>query len=196
MAVKAAQRQGQQAAELVLRRMRESTFVHGEPADTPERALEACQGLDEVGHEALAADMASSAVTDAYRNDGEETRQPNDYVLNLEGDRPGIGRAREARDGRMRFVFPTLVIGSETAETTVPGWMPYEDYERAMFAAGAAPTERTRSRPTPEEAFARWPSMAEYEFAFLCGNDAELPPGTKTHRWDGGTVYLRAGVPT
>ena len=194
LAVKAAQRQSQSATESVLRRMREATFVHGTPPDTPQRALEACSGATEVNHEALAADMDSTTVAEAYAADGEETRNPNEYVLNLEGDRPGIGRARESRDGRMRFVFPTLVIGSDAGQSTVPGWMPYEDYERAMFLAGAAPTERTRSRPTPEEAFDRWPSMAAYEFAFLCGDEAEVPSGTRTHTWDGGTVYFRDPV--
>jgi predicted DsbA family dithiol-disulfide isomerase len=194
MLVKAAEEQGDEIAEHVLRRMREATFVHGEPPDTPKRAIEACTNIPGLQAEALAAAVESPDVADGYQRDLDETRSPNDDVLKLEGDRPGIGRAREAKDGRMRFVFPTIVVRSSTdstidAEVTVPGWMPYEDYERAMFATGARPTERTRSRPTPAEAFDRWPSLADRELRFLCGPDAAPPPGVTTQRGPGGTFY-------
>lgn len=199
LAVKAAQQQGDEAAQHVLRRMRQATFVDGEPADTPDRAIEACRdlaGIDGRGIdlEALAAAMESDEVLEAYRRDGDETRTPNRHVLELEGDRPGIGRARQAKDGRMRFVFPTIVVRSEGHESTVPGWMPYEAYEQALFDAGAQPTERTSSHPTPEEAFARWPTLAETEFEFLCGPDAQPPPDTITKTWNGGTLYLRPAL--
>ena len=186
LAVKAAQEIGHPRPDSVLRALREATFVYGEPPDTIERALEACGeviGLDTVR---LAEAIASDDVAEAYRADAEETRSPNEFVLTLEGDRPGIGRAREAKDGRMRFVFPTLVIGT----TTVPGWMPYEAYEDAVLTAGAQENERTRSKPTPSEAFARWPTLAEHEFRFLCGPDADIPERVEARHWDGGTLFV------
>ncbi len=198
MAVKAAQQQGDQAAQSVLRRMREATFVHGEPADTQERAIEACLGLAGLDVEALGDATNAEAVAEAYRQDYEETRTPNDHVLNLEGDRPGIGRARPAQDGRMRFVFPTVVVESSDQQagpgtsSTVPGWMPYEAYEQAMFEAGAKPTERTASRPDPAEAFARWPEMARHEFEFICGPEAEVPATVQVDDRPGGTIYRQA----
>lgn len=215
LAVKAAQQQSEEAAQAVLRRMRQATFVDGQPADTVDRAIEACrsiEGLDRIEGgldvDLLAKTVESEAVVEAYRKDGEETRSPNRFVLELEGDRPGIGRAREARDGRMRFVFPTIVVRSSgrgsagsdrstegsadrDSERTVPGWMPYEDYERALFDAGATSTDRTASRPTPVEAFHRWPTLAEAELAFLCGPDAVPPPGIETRTWNGGTLFVR-----
>jgi predicted DsbA family dithiol-disulfide isomerase len=193
--VKAAELQGGAVAGEVLRRLREATFVHGEPPDTPQRAMEACANIRGLQAEALAAAADSTEVVEAYQRDIDETRSPNDHVLELEGDRPGIGRAREAKDGRMRFVFPTVVVRSSDdrpngGEITVPGWMPYDDYERAMFASGARPTERTRSRPTPAEAFERWPSLADHEFRFLCGPDATVPPTVRTTTSAGGTMHV------
>ena len=196
--VKAAQRRDGESVETVLRALREATFVAGTPPDTPERAVAACRhALDDATLDELTRLAADDAIADAYAEDIDETRRPNDHVLHLEGDRPGIGRARQAQDGRMRFVFPTLLIRSAESEdggveSTVPGWMPYEDYERAMFAAGAVPSDRTRSRPTPAEAFARWPSLAEAELAFLCGEGAELPPDVETTSAPGGTFHRRS----
>lgn len=205
MAVKAAQLQGDHAAQAVMRTMRQATFINGEPADTTERAIEACLSIegapDGFDVEALGEAMTgNSTVVDAYNHDYEETRTPNEHVLNLEGDRPGIGRARPAQDGRMRFVFPTVLIGPiegaaensgnpAAVETTVPGWMPYEDYEKAMFDAGAQATERTKSRPSPDEAFARWPQMAKFEFEYLCGADAAVPATVQIDERPGGTIY-------
>ncbi len=191
LAVKAAQHLGGDAAEHVLRRMRQATFVDGEPADDIERAVAACRDIDGLDVDALAAAMADDDVLKAYQDDTDETRSPNDYVLNLEGDRPGIGRAREAKDGRMRFVFPTIVVRGNGGEWTVPGWMPYEDYEQALLDGGAEATERTRSRPSAEEAFARWPTLADHEFRFLCGSEAELPAGIITTTWNGGVMHRR-----
>lgn len=188
MVVKAAQNISDEAAQAVLRRLRESTFVHGEPPDSPETALRAVQGIAGLDPDRLKAVMAHPETAAAYGRDGDETRHPNDHVLQLEGDRPGIGRAREARDGRMRFVFPTLIIRSPRGEATVPGWMEYEAYEEAMYSVGAEADDRSRSRPTPAEAFARWPSLAEAELAFLCGPDAVAPAETLTHTWEGGTL--------
>ena len=194
LTVKAAETQGEAVVDQVLRRMREATFVRGRPPDTLQRAIEACTNIEGLQGEALAAAAHSDEVAAAYRRDFDETRSPNDNVLELEGDRPGIGRAREAKDGRMRFVFPTVVVRSTDhrsapVEVTVPGWMPYEDYERALFATGARPTDRTRSRPTPDEAFDRWPSLTDHELRFLCGVDASPPSHVTTHTWAGGTIY-------
>ena len=193
LAVKAAEQQGPATAEAVLRRMREATFVHGEPADTVDRVVSACAGVDGLDLAALEAVVGSPEIALAYDGDRDETRTPNDYVLTLEGDRPGIGRARQAKDGRMRFVFPTILVRVGDDELTVPGWMPYEDYERALFAAGAVPSERTRSNPSPEEALARWPSLAGHELSVICGPDATVPSGATTLRWDGGVLHARPG---
>lgn len=188
LVVKAAQRMDDELAQSVLRRLREATFVYGEPPDSEAHAVHAVRGLDGLDSDALLPALADSDTTSAYERDRDETRHPNDFVLHLEGDRPGIGRARKARDGRMRFVFPTLVMRSSAGEATVPGWMDYEAYEEALFSLGAEADDRTRSRPTPEEALARWPSLAEAELSFLCGPEAEPPAGAVIHRWSGGTL--------
>lgn len=188
LVVKAARAISDEAAQSAMRRLREATFVHGEPPDTMERALHAVREANHIDLDILVANLAAAETAEAYERDLDETRHPNEHVLNLEGDRPGIGRAREARDGRMRFVFPTLVMRSSTGEATVPGWMDYQAYEDALFSVGAEADERTRSRPTPEEALGRWPTLAETELAFICGPDAEPPADTVVHRWAGGTL--------
>lgn len=192
LVVKAAEEQGPDAAAAVLRVLREATFIHGAPPDTLERALAACDGVEGVDHAALVAAVGSGRIAAEYRADMDETRSPNRYVRELEGDRPGIGRAKEAFDGRLRYVFPTIIVRSSTApETTVPGWMPYEAYEEALVEHGAELTDRARSRPTPSEAFERWPTLTDAELRFLCGDDATPPPGCGDHTWDGGALHLR-----
>ncbi len=192
LVAKAAQDQGDETAQLILRRLREATFVAGEPPDTIDRALAAVQGVAGLDHEALATAAASEKTAAAYLTDGEETRTPNDHVLNLESDRPGVGRAREARDGRMRFVFPTIVVRAidGSSERTVPGWMDYGDYEHALFDLGAVADDRATAHPTPAEALARWPSLAEAELAFLCGHRGAPPAEAVIDQRPGGTMIL------
>lgn len=189
LAVKAAQQQGDVQARAVLRRLREATFVAGEPPDTEDRALAAVRGAAGVDVDRLRAALGEAETAAAYQRDLDETRCPNDHVLTLEGDRPGIGRAKRAKDGRMRFVFPTLVMRSTRGERTVPGWMPYDAYEEALVELGAERDQRVCSRPTPAQALAHWPSLAAVELAFLCGPEAEAPPEAVRHTWPGGTIF-------
>ena len=188
LVVKAAQRQSNTAAEAIVRRLREASFIAGEPPDTVERCLHAIRGLDGIGHEALAAAVDDPETAAAYEQDRDETRQPNDYVLTLDGDQPGIGRARPARDGRMRFVFPTLVMRSARGERTVPGWVDYAEYERALLELGAEADERATSRPTPEQALNLWPCLALHELRFLSGPDAAPPSDAVASDAPGGAV--------
>lgn len=191
LTMRAAARQGDGVAELVMRRLREATFVFGEPPDSPERTGHAVRGVQGLDEARLAADVVGVEVASAYEADRERTRRPNREVLELDGDRPGIGRARATPDGRMRFVFPTLVFRGPGGEHTAPGWVPYEDYEEAFVAAGGSLADARRD-PTPQEAFERWPTLAPIELAQLCGPDALVPEGVVTHRWAGGELHLRS----
>src|SRR6185369_9365771 len=130
VAVKAAERQGEAAAEHVLRRLREATFLFGAPPDTPERIRAALHGLP-VDVARLAADMESDAVREAFAADWRETRAPNAYVRALVEDGEGAGGAKVS-EGHTRYVFPTLVFRGAGREATVPGWKPYERYVEAI----------------------------------------------------------------
>lgn len=187
-AVKAAELQSVQIGEKVLRRLREAIFIFGRPGDTTERIMDAVRGVDGLDEERLAADLGSDVVTKAFTEDWEETRRPNDYVINLEGDRPGIGRARET-EGHLRFVFPTVIFNGPQGEATVPGWCPFEEYEEALERVAPGSTADPRPDPTPVQYFETWPTATEREIEILCGS---APDGVVTHDWGDGSFFLTA----
>lgn len=187
-AVKAAELQSDEVAGRVLRRLRESIFVYGTPADTTERILGAVRGVDGLDENRFEIELRSEVVEKSFRQDWEETRRPNEYVMTLEGDEPGIGRARET-EGHWRFVFPTLIFRGPDGEATAPGWVPYERYEEAMETAQRGSTSGAKADPSPDEVFATWPTASAKELDVLCGT-TQPPPGTVSHDWGEGIFYL------
>lgn len=180
IAVKAAELQGEDVAARVLRRLREATYVYGTPPDTAERAESCVRSVASLDVDRLEKDMASEAVADAFRADWEETRNPNEFVMNLdESPAVGGGRAKNA-DGRWRYVFPTVIIG----DVTVAGWKPWERYVEALGGL-----EPVRSRPTSEEALAEWGTLAPKELEFICGTSTP-PAGATAYDWGAGVFYL------
>jgi predicted DsbA family dithiol-disulfide isomerase len=189
-AVKASELQSEKVALRVLRRLRESIFVFGRPPDTTERILESVQGVEGLDAERFVDDLSSEVVEKAFREDWAETRRPNEYVMRLEGDRPGIGRAKRT-EGHWRFVFPTLIFRGPEGEVTVAGWCPYEDYEDALGRVAPGATADPRPDPAPEEFFAVHPTATESELAFVCGT-AVPPAGVVTFDWGEGSFFLTA----
>lgn len=188
-AVKAAELQSDDVAGRVLRRLREATFVYGTPPDTTGRILDAVRGVEGLDLERFEIELRSEIVEKAFGEDWEETRRPNEYVMTLEGDRPGIGRAKHT-EGHWRFVFPTLIFRGPGGEATVPGWCPYEEYEAAMEAASAGSTSSPMRAPTPEELFVTWPTASAKELEVLCGPGAAPPSGVASYDWGDGLFYL------
>ena len=188
-AVKAAELQSDEAAGRVLRRLRESIFVFGRPADTTDRIIDAVRGVDGLDEERFADELRSEVVEKSFREDWEETRRPNEHVMTLEGDTPGIGRAKQT-EGHWRFVFPTLIFRGSQGEDTVPGWCPYERYEQAMETVEPGSTSGRRANPTPDEVFANWPTASAKELEVLCGSGAEPPDGVVTYDWGDGSFFL------
>ncbi len=186
----AARLQGDNVALAVLRRMREAIFVFGRPPDTLARVLDAVQGTPGLDVERFARDLPGPEALAAYRADWEETRKPNAYVRNLQGDWPGIGNLKQT-DGLERYAFPTLLFRGPGGEHTVPGWCPLTAYLEAMEQVGPGSTVAPRPDPTPNEAFARWPLLTATELAILCGPNAAPPSGATPYDWGNGGVYLR-----
>jgi predicted DsbA family dithiol-disulfide isomerase len=186
-AVKAAELQSDEAGARVLRRMRESIFIYGRPADTTERILENTRGVEGLDADRFARDLESDVAVKAFHEDWEETRRPNDYVINLEGDRPGIGNVKES-EGHRRFAFPTLIFRGPDGEATVPGWCELAEYEAAMETAERGSTSNPRTDPSPDAYFSRWPTATQKELDVLCEGDA--PDATVTYDWGEGTFYL------
>jgi thioredoxin family protein len=174
VAVEAAAQQGDEIAERVLRRLREATFVFGEPPDTVDRILAAVRRLVGLDVTRLERDMAGDAAWAAFRSDWAETRSPDPSVLTLEDEGEGGGRAKYS-EGRWRYVFPTLVFAGWAGRVIVPGWKPYERYAEAIEAVAPGATASPRPDPTPAQAFAAWPTLARHELELLCGIGARPP---------------------
>lgn len=187
-AVKAAELQGPEVADRVLRRLRESWYVHGDPGDTIERALAVAAGTPGLDLERLAEDLRSEKVEQAYRADWEESRCPSEYVLTLDDDRVGYGKARE-QQGRMRYGLPCLVLRGPAGEVTIAGLRDWPVWEEAMETVAPGSVAAARPLPTPEQAFATWPTLAEAELEFLCGPGVQPPAGVVAHRWEGGLLW-------
>ena len=138
LAAKAAERQGTQVAEAVLQRLRETTFLDGRPADTPERVLEALQELADLDLKQLADDAASPAVLEAVRRDHAETRDPCPEVFAIDEPLRHPGRAKplgeDPEDG-YRYALPTLVFTGSAGRTVVAGWRSPQEYLDAVSSA-------------------------------------------------------------
>lgn len=147
LAAKAAEEQGPDVAEAVLTRLREATFVHGTPADTPERVLDALRGLDDTGLDidALARSAAGERVRAAVRADWVETRSPCAGVMTITEPGRHNGRAKplgeDPADG-FRYALPTLILRGAAGRAVVPGWRPLEQYLDAVRAATGAELSR------------------------------------------------------
>ncbi|MFJ5228688.1 DsbA family protein [Kitasatospora sp. NPDC088391] len=142
LAAAAAERQGPAVAERVLRRLRESMFLHGEPADTPERIAVAVRGVPDLDAARLTRDAASPEVRARVSRDRAETRRPRPEVVGLTGPGPHPGGAKETADGH-RYALPTVLFRSPAGCRVVPGWHPPEDYLAAARAVlPDPPTDR------------------------------------------------------
>ncbi|MGW1965847.1 DsbA family oxidoreductase [Streptomyces sp. NPDC001935] len=173
LAAKAAERQGGEVAERVVRRLRESVFVLGEPADTVALALSAVRGVPGLDHERLASDVASTTVREAVLADRAEARRPVAEVLSVRGGSPHPGAAKETAEGGYRYALPTLLVRSPAGLRVVPGWRPYEEYA-AAFEELSPGLLTVPARPAPSEALARYRSLTSPEAAVL--SDGPWPP--------------------
>jgi predicted DsbA family dithiol-disulfide isomerase len=132
LAAKAAEQQGPEIAGAALDRLRETTFVDGEPADTPERVIAALRGrVPGLDLDTLAKEAAGDEVRAAVRADWAETRRPCDEVLTLTvpGRHPGRAKplGEDPSDG-YRYALPTLIFSGPVGRAVVPGWRPLEEY--------------------------------------------------------------------
>lgn len=145
LAAKAAEDQGADVADAVLNRLRETTFVDGRPADTPQRVLDAVRGIAGLDVEALAREAAGARALEAVRADWAETRSPCVEVLEITEPGRHPGRAKplgeDPADG-FRYALPTLVLSGPGGRAVVPGWRPFEQYLDAARAATGAELSR------------------------------------------------------
>ncbi|WP_393072449.1 DsbA family protein [Streptomyces sp. LN704] len=173
LVAKAAELQGGDVAERVLRRLRETVFVLGEPADTDALALSAVRGTPGLDLRRLTADAASEAVLEQVRADRAEARRPVPEVLAPEGGSPHPGAAKATADGGRRYALPTLLVRSPAGCRAVPGWRPFEEYAAAVdaFRPGLLGVCAPLS---PADALERYRSLTDPERLLL--TDGAWPP--------------------
>ncbi|MFJ1703689.1 DsbA family protein [Kitasatospora sp. NPDC088346] len=195
LASAAAEAQGPGPAERVLRRLRETAFVLGDPADTPERVLAALHGVPGLDLGRLRADLGSAAVRDRIDRDRAETRRPVPEVVGLRADGPHPGAAKETEDGH-RYALPTLLFGGPAGRRAVPGWRPLREYLAAARAVCPGLVPQGRPPSTAAGLLERHRSLFESE---LAGVPGELPEGTLRVGTGNGTLLLhpteRSGSP-
>ena len=174
LVVKAAERQGSDVAERVLRRFRESVFLYGTPVDSLDQTAQALEGLSGLDLARLLRDIDSEEVKAAYLADWEETRQPNDYVRGLpDAESEHLLGGMMVSEGHERYNLPTFIFRGPEGERTVPGYRPYAEYEDALEAVSPGITQHAAADPTPEEALGRWSTMTSKELDVVCGPTAE-----------------------
>jgi putative protein-disulfide isomerase len=146
IAFRAAAEQGREAAQRLLRRLREGFMCHGRKLDGTEALLTEARraGLD---LERFRIDLESNAILEAFAGDLEESRTI-----------PGLGNPR----------LPVLrfLADRDGEERRVGGEHSYEDWRAAATAAGASPS----SGPAPDVpgALRRFGRMATAELEAVC----------------------------
>ncbi|WOX15212.1 DsbA family protein [Streptomyces sp. N50] len=189
LVARAAEAQGADVADRVLRRLRESVFVLGEPADTPGSALSVVFGVPGLDAGRLATDAASVDVLESVRADRAEARRPVDDVLSVRADSPHPGAAKETPDGQLRYALPTLLLRTAAGHRVVPGWRPYEEYVSAVAELSPA----LLPAPTalgPAEALARYRTLTEPERTSLTDGGPWPPAGAVRVDTGNGPLWL------
>ncbi|WP_329241898.1 DsbA family protein [Streptomyces sp. NBC_01478] len=190
LVAKAAEAQGAEVADRVLRRLRESVFVLGEPADTPESALSAVAGVPGLDAGRLASDAASDDVLERVRADRAEARRPVGEVLSVRADgSPHPGAAKETPDGQLRYALPTLLLRTAGEHRVVPGWRPYEEYVSAVTELSPAPLP-TPTTPAPADALARYRTLTDPERVLLTDGGSWPPDGAVRVDTGNGPLWL------
>jgi predicted DsbA family dithiol-disulfide isomerase len=136
-AVKAAEMQGAEAGERLLRRLRFAWFAEVQALNEPGelRCLAAeVAGLDLARFER---DLAAAASAAAFARDRAEARRPDPVALALE-------KTAESEDGP-RYRTPSYVFSTADRSVSVPGFQPLEAYEVAL--QNLAPSLERRRAP-------------------------------------------------
>ena len=170
LAARAAELQGPEIAERVLRRLREAVFVVGRPADTPERILDAVGGIDGLDVDRLVDDARSDVVAVLAERDWSEARRPRAEVVGLREPKPCPGAAEPDGD-HLRYEFPTLVFDGPEGSVVVPGWRSLSTYVAAIDRVAPGVALGSGVPLDAEAALRHFGSLTRPELVLLTGRD-------------------------
>lgn len=187
--VKAAELQGLDVAENVLRRFRESVFLYGTPVDSVDQAALALDGLADLDIDKLLEDAKTEAVINAYLADWQETRAPNDYVRELDEQKlDHLQGGMMTSEGHERYNLPTFIFKGPKGEKTVPGYRPFQEYEDALEEVAPGFTANKKQSPSLEEATRHWSTLTAQEEKLICDGSSDSTNATRfaaggSHVW-------------
>jgi predicted DsbA family dithiol-disulfide isomerase len=189
LTAKAAEEQGDVLAERVLRRLRETTFVHGDPADTLAAALNSVSDIYGLDIDRLTRAVQSRRIRAAVRDDWEQCRNPCPEVLTVDGPPPHGGRAKPT-GLRHRYALPTLIFQGSAGRQVVPGWRHISVYEQAARNAAPAITLRPPML-SAQQALRMFGSLTARDLELLTGT-VRPPDDAIPNRTGNGTVWRLA----
>ncbi|MFZ3565783.1 DsbA family oxidoreductase [Streptomyces sp. BH097] len=186
LVAKAAEAQGEEPAARALRRLRETVFVLGEPADTLDLALAAVRDVPGLDADRLRDDATSEAVRSAVLADHAEARRPVPEVLAPPpGDSPHPGAAKETGEGtELRYALPTVLVRGAAGYRAVPGWRPYDEYVAAVRELGPEPVAPAEPLPAGE-ALRRHRTLTEPERRALASGPWPPPEAVRADTANG-----------
>lgn len=188
LAATAAAAQGSAVAAAVLRRLRESTFVFGQPPDDVVSVMRAVHGVAGLDPRLLSERMHAAPTVQAVRADWEHTRHPDAELID-EDRTVRHPRAAKLVNGRYRFPLPTLVFEGPSGRSVVPGWRSIADYAAGVRAVTGADLTLVPRRPTAE-ALRHWGTLTDAEVELLC--TGPVPTDAVSVRVRTGALHLSA----
>jgi predicted DsbA family dithiol-disulfide isomerase len=173
----------------VVRRLRESLFLYGRPADTDAALGEALAGVPGIEVDAVLRFSTSAEVARAVEADWEETRRPLPEVIGLSEPLPHPGDAVPDGEG-FRYRFPTIVVRGPRGTVAVPGWRSFESYTHALATVAPALSLSDGLIASADEALELFETLTQAELAVLTGTH-EPPRGVGVLDVRGGKVWTR-----
>jgi predicted DsbA family dithiol-disulfide isomerase len=161
-AVKAAELQGDAAAEGLLRALRFGFFATNQLMDTEDGIRAQAALVDGLDADRLLADLRSETVDDAYQADRAEARSAE--LIGV----PAIAQDKTANtDGAVRFTAPSLLFRRNGQALVAGGWQSLEAYDTCVV--NLAPDLERRALPTPADLLSAFPyGLTTQEVAVAC----------------------------
>ena len=123
-AVKAAEMQGPEAGERLLRRLRFAWFAEVRAVDEPGELLSLAADVAGLDLARFERDLAAASSATAFARDRAEARHPDPVALSLD-------KTAEDEEGP-RYTTPSYVFSTAARSMSVPGFQPWEAYEVAV----------------------------------------------------------------